>query len=155
MPEIGRRAAIFATFAIAGPPFGFVLMWPTSALFAGHNPIPPLSMSAFLLMPLAIIGSYVIGGIPAIVAGLIVSLCVRPSKSRTSFALSAIIGGFVTATFFIILTRFSTPIYHGHQVAIHSYHTIENMTFVTVLGCAAALTCFLIGSGPFTDRQRR
>lgn len=59
---------VLIIYGLFGPPFGVVL-WMISLSLSNPNP-----EQAFILLPLAIVSSYLVGGIPAFLTGLLAML---------------------------------------------------------------------------------
>ena len=59
---------VLIIYSLFGPPFGVVL-WMISLSLSNPNP-----EQAFILLPLAIVSSYLVGGIPAFLTGLLAML---------------------------------------------------------------------------------
>ena len=91
---------VLIIYSLFGAPFGVVL-WMISLSLSNPNP-----EQAFILLPLAIVSSYLVGGIPAFLTGLLAML-LRLKRNLPGIAAMTAVGALLSGIWWLLMDMFS------------------------------------------------
>ena len=91
---------VLIVYGLFGPPLGAVL------LLLGSGLTDPNSQHAFRMVPIAILFSYPIGGIPAFLTGLL-SILLRLKRNLPGIAAMTAVGALLSGIWWLLMDMFS------------------------------------------------
>ena len=91
---------VLIIYSLFGAPFGVVL-WMISLSLSNPNP-----EQAFILLPFAILASYLVGGIPAFLTGLLAML-LRLKRNLPGIAAMTAVGALLSGIWWLLMDMFS------------------------------------------------